>query len=193
MMLNISVVIIIIAIIFFIWIHSASLDSSNSDVLIILGYKCINNNIHPLLEERLKVSNQLTAINSYKKIIVTGGKVASDISEAVIMKEYLISNGVNKDCIILEMEASDTIENMINCKEIAIKAGFNTCTVISNSFHLRRIIYICNKIGFPVKVYCERNLDTLKKQIKLTFSEARIFIFVFLALKKLKDKKDFHK
>lgn len=185
MLLIIILGIILISVSFFIWMHSTSLNKNDSDTLIILGYRCINNIIHPLLEERLKAGKELADSITYKKIILTGGKVASDISEAIIMKDYLIENGISEECITLEMEANDTIENMVNCIKIMQKNKLTTCTVISNSFHLRRILYICDRLNFPVSVYCKRDFKILLKQIKLTFSEARIFIFVFLALKKL--------
>lgn len=170
----------------FVWTHSIVLENKSTDVLMILGYKCENNQISPLLKERLNVGLELLRANKFKRVIVTGGKVVSNISEAEIMKRYLVQNGIEEGLIILETEAKDTIENLLNCKAIMTEEGFHTCTVVSNSFHLRRIRFIANYIGLPINVYCKRDIVSIIKQTKLTLSEIRIFIFTYLALKKYK-------
>lgn len=188
MILATVLILLLLPLFFFIWIHTAPLKQRNTDVLLILGYKCVENQIHPLLEERLKVAIDLLQSFPYKKVIVTGGKVVSNTSEAEIMRDYLTDNGILKDRIILEMEAKDTIENILNCKKIIKNYGLTTCTVVSNSFHLRRIGYIADSLKFPTDFYCNRDITTIMKQLKLTLSEARIFFFTFLALKQLRRK-----
>jgi uncharacterized SAM-binding protein YcdF (DUF218 family) len=156
----------------------------NADVLIILGYKCADNKIHPFLEERLLAAISLLQQFHFKKVIVTGGKVSSTVSEAEIMKAYLVKKQVDENTIVLENDAADTIENLINCKKIMKAHHFKTCIIISNSFHLRRIRYIANSIGFNLDFYCYRNLKTLLKQVIRTINELRVFIKTFFLLKK---------
>jgi uncharacterized SAM-binding protein YcdF (DUF218 family) len=178
----------LIPLFFFIWIHTSPLKRRNTDVLVILGYKCVENKIHPLLEERLRVAIELLQSFPYKKVIVTGGKVVSNTSEAEIMRNYLIDNGISKERIILETEARDTIENILNCKKIIKSYGLNTCTVISNSFHLRRIMYIADSLKLSADFYCRRDMSTSMNQLRPTLSEARIFFFTFRALKQVRKK-----
>jgi vancomycin permeability regulator SanA len=164
------------------WIHTFPLKRSGGDVLIILGYKCVDNKIHPFLEERLIAAIQLLKSYHFEKVIVTGGQVGSSISEAEIMRTYLVKNGVEKERILLENEAMDTIENLVNCRKLMEAHQLKTCTIISNSFHLRRIHYIACSIGFYSGFYCDRNLKTIVKQGIRTLNELRLFFKTFRLL-----------
>ncbi|MCZ8511595.1 YdcF family protein [Paenibacillus filicis] len=82
---------------FMLWIHTAPLRKEGADVMIVLGFQCDNDRIHPLLEERLLVALELYRSHPFEKIILTGGAVSSARSEAVIMKDYLVRNGVQEE------------------------------------------------------------------------------------------------
>lgn len=172
---------------FFLWIHTASLRSGNQDALIILGYKCDGNTIHPLLLERLQTALRLIRLHHYKKIIVTGGKVGtSSKTEAEIMRDFLIDRGIPSRNIVLESEARDTIENLANCKRIFEQEALRDCLIVSNSFHIRRIQFIARAVGLKPAFYAERSPGSLLKQWNQTFKEARFFYFTYQALKQRK-------
>lgn len=177
---------ILLLILFFTWIHTFPVKQEGADVLVILGYKCVDNQIHPFLEERLLAAVDLLKAFPFKKVIVTGGKVGSTISEAEIMKEYLVKNGVDEEKIILENEATDTIENLVNCRKIMKADDLKTCLVISNSFHLRRIQYIARSIGFTCHFYCHRDRKTIFSQRIRTMNEFSLFFKTFRLLIKRK-------
>ncbi|WP_420489014.1 ElyC/SanA/YdcF family protein [Neobacillus vireti] len=82
-----------------------------------------------------------------------------------------------KKNILLETASQNTVFNVINCKDIMKDYKLNTCLVISNSFHIRRIRYITNNLNLQASFYAKRNFNTLSKQIKMTFKE----IFAFRA------------
>jgi uncharacterized SAM-binding protein YcdF (DUF218 family) len=161
---------------FCIWIHIAPLKKGEADVLVILGYKCNSNRIHPFLEERLLAAIDLLQSFHFEKVIVTGGKVSSTISEAEIMKAYLVKKQVDENRILLEKEAANTVENLKNCKKIMDSNHLKTCIIVSNSFHLRRVQFIARSIRFPSNYYCYRNPKTILKQGIRTINELRVFI-----------------
>jgi uncharacterized SAM-binding protein YcdF (DUF218 family) len=173
---------IIFLLLFSIWIHTFPIKEEKADVLIILGYKCDHNKIHPFLEERLLAGLSLLQRYPFKKVIVTGGKVSSTVSEAEIMKAYLAKNQVDEDTILLENEAANTIENLLNCKTIMKAHNLKTCIILSNSFHLRRIRYIANSLGFTCDFYCDRSSKAIVRQGFRTINELRIFIKTFYQL-----------
>ncbi|XJZ26608.1 YdcF family protein [Bacillota bacterium Lsc_1132] len=173
----------LLLLLFFIWIHTFPLKRGGADGLIILGYRCKGNKIHPFLEERLLVAINLLQSFHFEKVIVTGGNVGSTISEAEIMKTYLVENGIGEDRIIIENKAKDTIENLFYCGDIMKAYRIKTCMIVSNSFHLRRVRYIAKSIGFNTDFYCSRNLKTILKQALRTINELRIFIKTFRTLK----------
>lgn len=173
-------------VLFFAWMHSVPLDRSGGDVLIVLGYKSTDNKIHPLLKERLDSATELYFSAPFKKILLTGGAVGSERTEASLMADYLLEKGVPKDRILLEEKARDTIENLLFTKEIMASFGFTSCTVVSNSFHLRRVRYIAKILGFPIRLYTKRGWKTILRQMILTFNEIRIYVGTYNQLEKLR-------
>jgi uncharacterized SAM-binding protein YcdF (DUF218 family) len=165
--------------------HTAYLQPSDADVLIILGYRSKNDQIHPLLLERLETALTLLRSNRINHIIVTGGAVGSSISEAVLMRDYLVSKGIDPDRIKLDIHSKDTIENLQNCQAMMREKGLQTCLIVSNSFHIRRIGIIADSIGLPARFYADRQWYAIARQGIRTINEMRAFIITLRMLKKL--------
>lgn len=173
-------------VLFFLWIHTAPLQQRETDAMIIHGFQCDHDRIHPLLEERLKTALELLRAYRFEKIILTGGAVTSVRTEADIMKEYLVRNGVEEKRILLDKEAMDTIQNIHNCKRIMEIHRLRTCTVISNSFHIRRIRFIADAVGLSACYYADRSVRALFRQIYRTLHELKAFVTTYKAIRKLK-------
>ncbi|MDF2649333.1 MAG: hypothetical protein K0Q73_5138 [Paenibacillus sp.] len=174
----------VLLLLFILWIHTAPLQKEMTDALIILGFQCDNDRIHPLLEERLSVALELMRSYPVEKIILTGGAVTSLRTEADIMKEYLLRNGVEEERIILDKEAMDTIQNINNCRKIMELHRLSTCTLISNSFHIRRVQYIANAVGFSSSFYADKSFRANSRQIYRTLHELKGFVTTYNEIKK---------
>jgi vancomycin permeability regulator SanA len=164
-------------VLFFTWMHSVRMEKKDADAIIVLGYKCEEDRIHPFLKERLDTVIELFNNNHCHYIILTGWAVASKSTEAEIMFDYLVQLNFPEKNILLETASQNTVFNIINCKEIMKDYKLNTCLVVSNSFHIRRIRYITNALNLQASFYAKRNFNTLVKQSKMTFKE----IFAFQA------------
>jgi uncharacterized SAM-binding protein YcdF (DUF218 family) len=161
--------------VFFIWMHSSGLRECGADALIILGYRCDGGKIHPFLQDRLDTALRLMEKHQYKRILLSGGAVASDRSEAEIMRDYLISRGVREERLILEQKSRNTVQNAVNCKMLMDLNGLETCLLLSNSFHIRRMKYIMNALGIPASFYADRHPAKVISQWNMTFKEIRAF------------------
>ena len=79
------------------------------------------------------------------KILICGGKkVDNEITEASMMKDYMLNQGIPDDAIILENESQTTIENMTYArlyldKEFGLK-HIKTILLVTTRFHMRRSI-----------------------------------------------------
>jgi uncharacterized SAM-binding protein YcdF (DUF218 family) len=121
---------------------------------IILGYILKKNNkIHPILKKRLD-----SFIKLYKKgdkVILCGGNTAKTThTEAYVMSKYIHEKTtINKKDIILENKSLDTNENINFLMKILIKNKINNVTLITSSWHMKRVRKIVkyfneNKIVF---------------------------------------------
>jgi uncharacterized SAM-binding protein YcdF (DUF218 family) len=157
---------------FFVWMHTARLKGCDADALIVLGYRCDDNQIHPLLKERLDTTLKLFHTYKFRYILLSGGAVKSSTTEAEIMRDYLLAQGVPEDRMILESRSRNTVHNLVNCKVVMRELEMTTCVLVSNSFHIRRMNYIMKALQIPAVLYAERNWRTLiLEQWKLTFRE----------------------
>jgi uncharacterized SAM-binding protein YcdF (DUF218 family) len=91
------------------------------------------------------------------------------------MREYLIHRGVKPELLVIETWSCNTVQNMVNCELLMKERGLETCLVVSNSFHIRRMKYIVKSLGMEVLFYASRKPANLAGQIKLTWQEIRAF------------------
>ncbi|WP_051620422.1 YdcF family protein [Paenibacillus sp. UNC451MF] len=161
---------------YFVWMHSCQRKKANADALIVLGYRCDGNQIHPLLKERLDTALHLFRKYDYRLIILSGGAVKSNLTEAEIMRDYLLAQGVPGNRMLLESRSRNTVQNLVNCNLVLQENGLSTFLLVSNSFHLRRMRYIMKTLGLTASLYAERNWKSiLLYQWRLTFQEIRAF------------------
>lgn len=74
-----------------------------------------------------------------RKIIVTGGAIGIDVSEASIMKKVLIEMGIPEEDIIVEGFAKNTFENAKYTKKLLPNSSITLVTSVS---HMRRSLWI---------------------------------------------------
>ena len=75
-----------------------------------------------------------------------GNKTETSPSEAEVMKELLMQDGVAEDKIILEDQAPMTLANFQNTAKMIDPNA--PVTVITNSYHMHRSLYFAKKAGF---------------------------------------------
>ena len=90
----------------------------NIDTMIVLGAKVNGTEVSKTL--KLRLDKAIEYYNKHKdiNIIVSGGQGNNEgITEALAMKNYLVSNGVNINNIIEENKATTTLENIMYSKK----------------------------------------------------------------------------
>lgn len=140
-------------------IYNGSLKEQNdSDYIIVLGAGLNGNKLSSSLRLRLISTIEFHKSHSNTKIVVSGGQGAGeDLSEALAMKNFLVSKGIPENLIIMEDKSTSTYENFTYSKNILEKECINykpiEVTVITNNFHMFRAKLIGERIGFKVFRY----------------------------------------
>lgn len=114
--------------------------------IIVLGCGLNGEKITPLLKSRLdkaiEIYNNKIIENNDIKIIVSGGKGSDElVSEASAMGNYLLSQNIKNDAIILEDKSTNTYENILfskNIIEMTNKSSNVNTIVVTNNFHVFR-------------------------------------------------------
>lgn len=152
--IGMSVFIIIEAVIIY---NGHHYDKERPDYLMVLGAGLRGSKISTSLLYRLETAIEYNKLYPDVKIIVSGGQGPDeDISEAKAMKDYLVSQGIDKSLIISEDKSTNTYENFLFTKKILEdetgKGDFKV-TVISNNFHMYRAKYLGEQVGFECLGY----------------------------------------
>ena len=121
---------------------------------VILGRKCKNDIIHPILKKRLD-----TFIKIYKKgdsVILSGGKTPKNKhTEAYLMSKYIRKYiNISKKNIITENKSLDTIDNICFTLKKINKNNIKSVTLITSSWHMKRVKLIVNFFNiYNIKFY----------------------------------------
>ena len=146
-MLLIEALVLIILVYGFVILLSALIQHKKSaDFLIILGSGLEDNKPNKQMIDRL--NRAIEYLNSYdcNAIIVTGGLTHNNtISEAEVMKNYLLEKGILKK-IIVEDKATNTIENIHNSSMYFQRR--DRLVLVSNDYHILRSKMICRMFDY---------------------------------------------
>ncbi|GAA0747121.1 YdcF family protein [Clostridium oceanicum] len=156
-----------------------------SDSIVILGCKVYENTPSEFLKARLNRGLELYNKGFGDYIIVSGGKGEGDLkSEAKIMEEYLIKNGVEKNKIITEDKSINTWENIKYCDQIIKSNHFKSVVIVSNKYHLKRINMVCKKMkvnssysGVYLSSYKMEELLGVIREVVASFKYIILYMF----------------
>jgi len=129
---------------------SISLNTSNADKVIVLGYQLNEDTASKTLLNRIEKAYDYAVSNPKSKLIVTGGVTGKNTrSEAEVMKSVLMSYGVESIRIFEEKEAKNTIDNLRLSKEFI--SSDDKVVLITSSYHCLRAKVLANRFGYSVK------------------------------------------
>ncbi|MCD6551404.1 YdcF family protein [Thermotoga sp.] len=83
-------------------------------------------------------------------ILVTGGSLSNLKSEALIMKEYLVSLGVSEKDILVEIRSKNTYENASFTREMI---GNVPVILVTDSIHMKRALHTFKRFFSEVVPY----------------------------------------
>ena len=123
------------------------------DCVIVCGYPANDDGtISEILKSRVDEGIALYKEGYVKKMIMSGTNAHNEHVEALVMKDYALSEGVKKEDILLETKARSTYHNMLYSKDIVLEHHLKTCYVITNSWHLRKADYYARKFDFDYEM-----------------------------------------
>lgn len=99
----------------------------------------------------------LTGYLVYKKthlpIIVSGGAVFGDVSDAKAMANMLKELGVKQNDIIEENKSKDTRQNALFVAQICKTKGYKTIILVTSAYHMKRALSFFKQTGLKIIPY----------------------------------------
>lgn len=124
--------------------------SSKPDTVLILGAQVkgtTKRNAYPstVLKERLDTAIVYLNKHPDATVIVCGGQGSDEPdSEANVMAEYLINNGISKVSILREDTSTRTKENIQNAQK---KQALGNTVIVTSDFHMYRSMLLAKRLG----------------------------------------------
>lgn len=118
------------------------------DYIIVLGSQVKENGPSAVTAWRLKAAIEYMENNPDTKAIVSGGQGHNEPApEAVIMKQYMVENGIDPDRILTEEKSTNTSENIEFSAKLLDKENASVGIVTSN-FHVFRGVALAKHYGY---------------------------------------------
>ena len=122
---------------------SAPIPVSDQHAIVVLGYALSPQGQMqaPLLD---RLAKALSAAKKYPSalIVVSGGAAKKGVTEAALMKSYLVGKGVAAHRIVTEEQSAETVENAIHVMPVLKKRGIHSVTLVTHASHIRRALAI---------------------------------------------------
>ncbi|MBA3927359.1 YdcF family protein [Listeria rustica] len=153
--------------------------ASSPDTILILGSKVIDDPARPMpvLRERLDAAIPFIEKHESAKVVVSGGQGDDEsASEASVMKEYLVAQGVAATRIEVEDKSMRTEENLANSKA---KFDLGKTVIVTSDYHLYRALMLAGRqnidaTGLPAKTQTGALFKGVPREI-LSISYAWVF------------------
>lgn len=153
----------------FIYLYGNKEEEVACDYILVLGAKINKDQVCAALQRRL--DKALLYASKYPHIpIIVSGKGSEELSEAEVMKRYLLSKGIDEKRIIKEEKSLTTYTNFLYTKELLESANYKML-VVTCDFHMYRSIALGKRAGFtcyrwPAK---SNGLKSIKSYIREFF------------------------
>ena len=138
------------------------------------------NIVNAYYQARIDATVALYMAGKIDYIIVSGDNSTLYYNEPLLMRDDLVARGVPISHIYLDNAGFRTLDSILRCREIFGQTRF---TIISQTFHVQRAVYIANMKKLDVVAFCAADGDSYWS---VTFREkfARIKMMFDLLLNK---------
>jgi len=123
-----------------------------ADMILVLGAAEYRGRPSPVFKARLDHALDLFHRGLAPRILTTGGAGGDpQYTEGGVGRAYLVESGVPSEAIIVEPEASSTVQSTAAAAEIMHRMGLGSCILVSDGYHIFRAKSMLAEQG--VRVY----------------------------------------
>jgi SanA protein len=98
----------------------------------------------PVLRDRVSRAAELFFAGKVEKLLMSGDNSYEYYNEPAAMRNYALDLGVPDAAIVLDYAGRRTYDTCYRAREVF---GLRDAILVTQSFHLPRALYVCNKLG----------------------------------------------
>ncbi len=126
-------------------------EAQNADVILVLGAAEYRGRPSPVLKARLDHALELYRKGLAPRMMTTGGAGGDPVfTEGGVGRDYLASQGVPPEAIVVEGEGSSTVASTALAGEIMRRMGMQSAIVVSDGYHIYRVKKMLEGKGLTV-------------------------------------------
>ncbi|MFJ8652272.1 vancomycin high temperature exclusion protein [Streptomyces rochei] len=119
-------------------------DVPRTEVAVVFGAGLWDGEPSPYLAHRLDAAASLYRAGRVEVVLVTGDNSREEYDEPDAMRAYLVRHGVPDGRIVSDYAGFDTWDSCVRAKKIF---GVDRAVLISQGFHIRRAVALCEEAG----------------------------------------------
>ena len=159
-------------------LYSSTIDIPFNRVGLLLGTSKLTGNgkSNPFYDYRIEAATKLIKAGKIKYLIISGDNSRENYNEPVSMRSDLILAGIDSSVIYLDYAGFRTFDSIKRLKEIF---GQDSVTIISQSFHNERAIYIASRLNITAIGFNAKNVNSsggLKTEIREIYARVKVFL-----------------
>lgn len=136
------------------------------DTMIVLGAKVRKGGVPSrALRYRLDTASAYAKRYPHVRIVVSGGQgFDEDATEASVMKNYLVAQGIDASRIIEEDASTSTYENILFTRRLL--PDVEALTIVSNDYHVERAKVLAKRQGLQVDTLCAPTPKSIQLKVR---------------------------
>ena len=133
-------------------VHVAGRDERvPADAIVVLGAAQLDGRPAEVLTARLEHSLQLYQQGLAPRVVTTGGQQEGDrFTEADAGQSWLVEHGVPAEAVVPVPVGGNTYDSLVAVAEVARAQGWASTLVVSDRWHLYRVLTMSEDLGLPV-------------------------------------------
>jgi uncharacterized SAM-binding protein YcdF (DUF218 family) len=143
-----SVFLLLSALSYHIYSQGETDEATEADVIVVLGAAQWGGQPSPVLEARLDHALYLYGEGYAPALLLTGGIGEGESqSEAEAARNYVLRHSVSESVILMEQEGRTSLQSIMAAKEIMDQQGMSRAILVSDPFHMMRILKMAKDAG----------------------------------------------
>lgn len=162
-----------------IYVYGGRTSAEKADAAVVLGAAVWTRRPSPVFRERINHAVELYKRGRVRKLILTGGRGASDEpAESVAARTYAVQRGVRASDILIENRSHTTYENLAEARRIVAAERMGRVLVVTDPLHMKRAVTMARDLGLdahpsPTPTTRYRSAGS---QLSLLFQETYTYI-----------------
>jgi len=168
---SLTIIFILLSVFIYIVVKEANLkeyviQSDAKNLGVVLGAAVWSGNKpSPTLTSRIEQALKLYKQHKISQIYLTGSNAPGELSESEVALEYIKNKGIKTSDIFIEKETTSTNEQIQYIKKKLLPTSKKSIVVISDSYHLVRVLEIAKFQGIKIQVSASEHSLSFEKAV----------------------------